>query len=294
VLLYRVIYTAPNLTKVPVPLRSLIERCLAVDPAQRPTPEEILAELPPLAQSGLGHPQANPVSSQPDTNARARVFGGPVKIDSRGYPVHVNQPEPIQASPQPAPPAPAAPPPPAPPPPAARPAPQSPLPYPLPLPLLVAAEQSRPKPKRRGWLAYYAVAAALIVAAGVVIAVRLTGQQSALPDRVPTTSTSPSASVTTPGAANPATVVENYYRAINNADFEKAWTLGGKNLGQTFTAFATGLAEDTNITVMNLTTAGDTVTAKIKMTAIDGTTEVLNLTYTVVNGVITAVDPHTS
>jgi serine/threonine protein kinase len=306
VLLYRVIYTAPNLAKVPVPLRSLIERCLAMDPAQRPTPEEILTELyeqtqpvrsadfspqnelPPLAQSGLGHPQAGPVSSQPETNARAKVFGGPVQIDSRGYPVHLNQS--VSTPPPPAQPTPPAPvvsaTPPAPPAPFT---PQSPPPYPLPLPLLVAAEQSRPQPKRRGWLAYYVVAAVLIVVAAVVIAVHLAGQSSALPDNVPTTGPSASVSVTTPAAGDPAAVVRAYYQAIKNDDFAKAWKLGGKNLGQTFTAFAAGLAEDANVTVMNLTTAGDTVTAKIKTTAIDGTTEVLNLTYKVVNGVITQV-----
>ena len=64
VMLYRVIYTAPNLAKVPGQLRPLIERCLAVDPVERPTPAAILAELPPLAQSGLLHPKASPATAE--------------------------------------------------------------------------------------------------------------------------------------------------------------------------------------------------------------------------------------
>jgi hypothetical protein len=135
------------------------------------------------------------------------------------------------------------------------------------------------------------VAAVLIVAAGVVLGVHIAGagQGSALPARVPSTSASPTSSVSIPAGKDPAAVVRAYYQAINNGNFEKAWALGGKNLGQSFEAFVTGFAQDANIGIMSVTSAGNTVTAKTQAVGLDGQTQVLNLTYTVINGVITAV-----
>ena len=44
-LLYRVVNREPELSAVPAEIRPMVERCLAKDPAARPTPGEILAEL---------------------------------------------------------------------------------------------------------------------------------------------------------------------------------------------------------------------------------------------------------
>ena len=43
-LVYRVVYSPPNLDNLPAGIRPLIERCLAKDPAQRPTATQLLAE----------------------------------------------------------------------------------------------------------------------------------------------------------------------------------------------------------------------------------------------------------
>ena len=43
-LVYRVVYRPPNLDRLPAEVRPLIERCLAKDPAQRPTAAQVLAE----------------------------------------------------------------------------------------------------------------------------------------------------------------------------------------------------------------------------------------------------------
>ncbi len=44
-LIYRVVHDSPKLDNVPHQIRPIVERCLAKDPSQRPTPAELLAEV---------------------------------------------------------------------------------------------------------------------------------------------------------------------------------------------------------------------------------------------------------
>ncbi|WP_329102503.1 serine/threonine-protein kinase [Streptomyces sp. NBC_01439] len=56
--LYDVVHATPDLSAVPDGLRGIVERCLAKDPADRPTPAELLELLGPVAPAGLQWPPA--------------------------------------------------------------------------------------------------------------------------------------------------------------------------------------------------------------------------------------------
>jgi hypothetical protein len=90
-----------------------------------------------------------------------------------------------------------------------------------------------------------------------------------------------------PAAAGPAATVQAYFAAINAHDYAKAWALGGKNTGSSYSSFANGFngtAKD-NVTVVSV--AGDVVTVKLAAAQTDGSVKNYQGTYTVTNGVIT-------
>jgi serine/threonine protein kinase len=70
--LYRVVFTPPDTRSLPAELRPLVERCLAKDPAQRPSTAELLAELnTALPASGwLPAPITQALPSQPTSGPR--------------------------------------------------------------------------------------------------------------------------------------------------------------------------------------------------------------------------------
>ena len=98
-LVYRVVYSPPNLDHLPAEVRPLIERCLAKDPAARPTAARLLAEAaavhpatavlpvtrldsdddaPTMTAAALSSPRARtrrqPVPGQPARHARRRAW----------------------------------------------------------------------------------------------------------------------------------------------------------------------------------------------------------------------------
>ncbi len=72
-MVYRVVHTEPLLDDVPAEIRPLIARCLAKDPALRPTSTDILAELGEPDLTGTSRTEGN-VEDTPDleTVAEAR------------------------------------------------------------------------------------------------------------------------------------------------------------------------------------------------------------------------------
>jgi hypothetical protein len=97
-LLYRVVHREPDLSRVPGPIRPLVERCLAKDPGQRPATSDVLAEvgsaeqaadwLPALLAEVLGR-YTPPVAGSPEwpsTVTSAKERGTPSAVAGNGRP----------------------------------------------------------------------------------------------------------------------------------------------------------------------------------------------------------------
>jgi serine/threonine protein kinase len=91
--LYRVVHAEPALDGLPQGLRGLVARCLAKDPALRPTPQALVAAIPrgeqgtwPLAVSFWPKPVADLISSyQPGLQAQASEGAAPDEDASTTY-----------------------------------------------------------------------------------------------------------------------------------------------------------------------------------------------------------------
>lgn len=93
---------------------------------------------------------------------------------------------------------------------------------------------------------------------------------------------------TATAAAEPEAVVTDYFAAINNRDYQKAWDLGGKNLGDAdYDAFAKGYANTQQDSVSQVSVQGTVVQLVLNALQTDGTSRSFNVTYTVEDGVIT-------
>src|SRR6266487_1352990 len=84
------------------------------------------------------------------------------------------------------------------------------------------------------------------------------------------------------------TVVRSYFDAINARNYRKAWRLGGKNFGQSYTNFVQGFADTDHDTLTVLKVNGSSVTIKLVATHIDGQQASLGGTYIVRQGEIVA------
>lgn len=97
-----------------------------------------------------------------------------------------------------------------------------------------------------------------------------------------TAPTSPPAPVTSQSSApSPSSVVDAYFAAINAKDYEEAWSLGGDNLGQSYTQFVDGFSSTVTDNVDVLSTSGDAVSVNLTATQTDGSQQQFTGTYTV-------------
>ncbi|WP_426404141.1 serine/threonine-protein kinase [Streptomyces sp. R-07] len=97
-LMYRSVHEAPDLGAVPEALRSLVGRCLAKDPAERPTPDALMDELAAAPSASGSTPSAPPVMPVVPVVPDPRVVSGPV--DAVPAPVDA-VPAPVDAVPAP-------------------------------------------------------------------------------------------------------------------------------------------------------------------------------------------------
>ncbi len=257
-LLYRVVHTRPATAGIPAPMRALIERCLAKDPAARPTAESVLASVPP---AGAGW-------RQPTTAVRA---GGPTVrlIPDPGEPTLPAPASSGHDTPHGGRPAPG------------RPAADRP-----------AAGKPGNRPRRWPWLA--AGAAALLA----VVVIGLTALAGRLLPAAGTAGTAASggqptapAATTAPArrrVAGPRAVVEAYLAAINQRDWPRAWRLGGDNLGRPYRAFVSGFRLTARVVILSLRSSGDVVHVRILAYESTGPVQTYALFYVVRDGVIVA------
>ena len=128
----------------------------------------------------------------------------------------------------------------------------------------------------------------LIVIAGVAIVI-LRGHHttSTSPPVTPTGPASAGKTTTAAGPLGPAATVRAYFAAIDDHAYGRAWSLGGKNTGSSYSAFVAGFDQTQSDNVTIVSVAGHVVTVKLAATQTDGSVTYYQGTYTVTQGVIT-------
>jgi cytoskeletal protein RodZ len=91
-------------------------------------------------------------------------------------------------------------------------------------------------------------------------------------------------------SAGPAATVRAYVAAINGHHYARAWRLGGRNAGGSYSSFVSGFSTTARDTLAIVSVSGDVVTAQLTAQQTDGTTTTYQGTYTVGNGVIVGFD----
>lgn len=88
----------------------------------------------------------------------------------------------------------------------------------------------------------------------------------------------------------PAATVRAYVTAINGHHYARAWRLGGKNAGGSYSGFVSGFGTTARDTLTIVSVSGDVVTARLMAQQTDGTVTYYQGTYTVDHGVIVGTD----
>jgi hypothetical protein len=90
--------------------------------------------------------------------------------------------------------------------------------------------------------------------------------------------------------AGPVATVRAYVAAINGHHYARAWRLGGRNTGESYSQFASGFGTTARDTLTIVSVSGDVVTARITAHETYGAVNTYQGTYTVDGGVITGFD----
>jgi eukaryotic-like serine/threonine-protein kinase len=98
-LVYRVVYCAPQLDLVPAEVRPLIDRCLAKDPARRPTADDLLSGAAQPAAGWLPEPVTRALAAAPPTTTAAAPPGAPAPVPPVPGSPPVPGPPPVPGSP---------------------------------------------------------------------------------------------------------------------------------------------------------------------------------------------------
>jgi hypothetical protein len=97
--------------------------------------------------------------------------------------------------------------------------------------------------------------------------------------------TPPSGTAAVP--TTPVATVQAYYAAISRHQYLRAWNLGGKNSGDTFSQFENGFSTTRADRVTITSHAGNAVSARLTAVQTDGSVKNFLGKYLVENGVIT-------
>ena len=90
--------------------------------------------------------------------------------------------------------------------------------------------------------------------------------------------------------AGPVATLRAYIAAINGRDYDRAWSLGGRNTGTSYSSFVSGFSTTAADTLTIVSVSDDVVTARLTARQTDGAVDTYEGTYTVDNGVIVGFD----
>lgn len=88
----------------------------------------------------------------------------------------------------------------------------------------------------------------------------------------------------------PPVAVRAYIAAINGHNYARAWRIGGRNVGGSYSGFVSGFTGTAKDTLTIVSVSGDVVTARLSALQTDGTVNTYEGTYTVQHGVIIGFD----
>ena len=113
---------------------------------------------------------------------------------------------------------------------------------------------------------------------------------SATPDHPATVAPTPRPTIPARTPTTPAATVGAYVAAINGHDYARAWSLGGRNTGQSYSNFVSGFSTTARDTLTIVSVSSDVVTARLTAQQTDGTVDTYQGMYTVDSGVIIGFD----